>query len=207
MDTLVAAGIAAAAAGAVVLLTRRSDQQIDPAYAKSMSEMQSQAGAAAKAAADQAAYAKSMSEMQAKAGAAAAAASANVQRQATVTLPPSSAPKCGNVAGTTGCACLPDGSCNWGLRCHAYTCETCPVGTHGCPCDAKDQCPGRTKATGKLYCKSSICKKRVHHGIWPFDHTSFEGVDTAPAYASWAIVIGLTGALFWATLQPVRRSR
>ena len=108
--------------------------------------------------------------------------------------------------GTLGCPCPPDSKCNWGLRCEAHICVTCPVGTHGCPCDAKGKCPGRTKKTGKLYCKSGKCKKKVHSGVWPFSTTSYKGLGEAPAAPlwAWAAIIGIGGFIFWATLNPPR---
>lgn len=111
-------------------------------------------------------------------------------------------------AGAVGCPCRADNTCNRGSRCEAHTCVTCKLGTHHCQCDDNGKCPGRTKKTGKLYCKSGICKKKVHHGIWPFSSTSYEGlgeVQSVAPFWAWAGIIGLTGFIFWATLSQPRK--
>jgi hypothetical protein len=108
--------------------------------------------------------------------------------------------------GMKDCACRADSTCDRGSRCVAHTCVPCKLGTHKCQCDDNGKCPGRTSKTGKLYCKSGICKKRVHHGIWPFSSTSYEGLGEEPAAPlwAWAGIIGLTGFIFWSTLRPPR---
>jgi hypothetical protein len=136
-----------------------------------------------------------------------------------VTTKPPVAAKC--EAGARGCACLPNGSCNFGLRCENYICVTCPVGTYHCPCDAQGKCPGRTKKTGKLYCKKGICKKKVRYKKWygpfPTFHTKFAGIDGLGEEAesdeleigttvlTWAAIMGVTGYIAWATLKPPAR--